>query len=216
MGRTIAIDGPSGAGKSTAARMLSEVLGFKYLDTGALYRAVALGIVRAGVKPDDPDEVLEKALREMSVSISGEKVFLDGQDVSEIIRTPEVGHYASVFSERGLVRQYLFPVQKKAAEQEDLVVEGRDMTTVVFPEAWKKFYIDAGLEARARRRYRQLRMSGVPVDMDRAMEDVVERDRRDSSRDLAPLRIAEDAVYIDTSDMSVEDVLKKLLEEVKK
>lgn len=216
MGRVIAIDGPSGSGKSTVAMMISDMLGFKYLDTGALYRAVALGLVRAGVEPDAPDEKINEVLKKMSVSFSEGKVFLDGKDVTGLIRTPEAGHHASVFSARRPVREYLYPMQKQAAERDDLAAEGRDMTTVVFPSAWKKFYLDASAEARARRRYMQLKKYGVHVDMERAAEDVEERDKRDSERDLAPLRVAEDAVYIDTSDLTIEEVIKRVLEEVKK
>ena len=216
MGRVIAIDGPSGSGKSTAAKMLSDMLGFKYLDTGALYRAVALGLVWAGVEQDATDETISEVLGKISVSFSEGKVFLDGEDVSDLIRTPEAGHHASVFSARRPVREYLYPVQKRAAETADLAAEGRDMTTVVFPQAWKKIYLDASVEARAQRRHQQLNKSGVYVDMKRATEDVVERDKRDSERDLAPLRVAEDAVYVDTSDLSIEDVIRRLLEEVKK
>jgi cytidylate kinase len=216
MGRVIAIDGPSGSGKSTAAKMLSDLLGFKYLDTGALYRAVALGLVRAGVEQDATDERILEVLEKMAVSFSGGKVFLEGEDVSELIRTPEAGHHASVFSARKPVRAYLYPVQKRAAELDDLAAEGRDMTTVVFPHAWKKFYLDASVEARAQRRHQQLIKFGVYVDMQRATEDVVERDKRDSKRDIAPLKIAEDAVYIDTSDLTIGEVIRMLLEEVKK
>lgn len=215
MGRTIAIDGPSGAGKSTVARKLAEMLGFFYLDTGALYRAVALGLLRQGVSPDDSDGRLREVLRKISVSFHPGGVFLNGEDVSGEIRTPEAGHYSSVFSARRPVRDYLLPVQKNAALENDLVAEGRDMTTVVFPDAWKKFYLDADPGSRAKRRCLQLRQSGIPIDMERAMGDIAERDRRDSGREMAPLRVAEDAVYMDTSSMSVEEVIEGMLAEVR-
>lgn len=211
MARVIAIDGPSGAGKSTVAKLLSELLAFRYLDTGALYRAVALGLRGLGISPEDGDERLVEALKGMSVRFAGDRVFLDGQDVSTEIRTTEIGHYSSVFSARGPVREFLLPVQRNAAAQSDLVVEGRDMTTVVFPDAWRKFYLDADIEARARRRYQQLKQSGVNVTMEDALADVVERDKRDSARDNAPLRRAEDAVYIDTTAMGLREVMKKVL-----
>jgi cytidylate kinase len=216
MSRTVAMDGPSGAGKSTVAKMISEVLGFRYLDTGALYRAVALGLIKNNMRPESPDDEIGRTLENISVSFEGDKVLLDGDDVSEEIRTPEMGHYASVFSSRGPVRDFLMPLQKRIAEEYDVVAEGRDMTTVVFPDAWKKIYLDGSVESRAERRYLQLRQNGVLIDMERAFEDVVERDRRDSSRDLAPLRVAEDAVYIDTSAMSIEEVIKRLIEEIRK
>lgn len=215
MGRVIAIDGPSGAGKSTVAKLLSEMLSFRYLDTGALYRAVALGLIRRGVRPEADDERIAGVLGDISVKFSEGAVYLDGQDVSEAIRTPEMGHYSSVFSARRPVRDFLLPVQREAASGHDLVAEGRDMTTVVFPDAWRKFFLDATVESRAKRRYEQLRMGGVSITMEGAMEDVMERDKRDSSRDVAPLRRAEDALFIDTTDLSLEEVLKKVLAAVK-
>lgn len=214
-GRVIAIDGPSGAGKSTVAKMLADMLGFKYLDTGALYRAVALGLVRRSIGPDDGDERLAEALKGMSVVFSGGRVFLDGRDVSEEIRTTEVGHHSSVFSARRPVREFLLPVQRNAASEANLVAEGRDMGTVVFPDAWRKFYLDADIDSRARRRYLQLKQGGVNVTMEGAVRDVTERDKRDSSRALAPLRKAEDAVYIDTTKLSLEEVMKAVLAAVK-
>ncbi|MDP2168380.1 MAG: (d)CMP kinase [Thermodesulfovibrionales bacterium] len=211
MGRVIAIDGPSGAGKSTVAKLLAGMLGFNYLDTGALYRAAALGLRRKGITPEDTDERLSEALGGISVVFSGGRVFLDGEDVSEEIRTPEAGHYSSVFSARMPVRDFLLPVQRDAAQNNDLVAEGRDMSTVVFPDAWKKFYMDANIEERAKRRHLQLQQGGVSVSMENAREDVIGRDKRDTSRDIAPLRVAESAVFIDSSDMPLEEVINKML-----
>lgn len=215
MGRIVAIDGPSGAGKSTVARMLAEILGFRYLDTGALYRAVALGLDRRGISAEDSDERLAGALANMSVQFAGGTVLLDGEDVSDEIRKPPIGHLSSVFSTRRPVREFLLPVQKSAALEGDLVAEGRDMTTVIFPWAWMKFYLDADVESRVNRRYLQLIKNGVPVDPARAKEDVVDRDRRDSSREFSPLKVAGDAVVIDTSALTVEEVMKRVLEEVR-
>ncbi|MGD2080791.1 MAG: (d)CMP kinase [Nitrospirota bacterium] len=211
MGKVIAIDGPSGAGKSTVARMLAEMMGMDYLDTGALYRAVALGLNSLGTSPDDPEHEISERLKNLEVRFRDGRVFLNGRDVSSEIRTTEAGHLSSVFSARKPVRDYLLPVQRRAAQEADLVAEGRDMTTVVFPEAWRKFYLDASVEARAQRRYLQLRQNGVLATMEDAEKDVVERDERDSSRDLAPLRVADDAVYIDTSNMTLEEVMKVVL-----
>lgn len=216
MGRVVAIDGPSGVGKSTVAKLIAEMLGFSYLDTGALYRAVALGLRRAGVEPEASDDRIDDELRNIKVEFNGDKVYLNNEDVSMEIRTPEAGHYSSVFSARRPVREFLFPVQKDAAAKQDLVCEGRDMTTVVFPDAWKKFFLNASLDERAQRRYEQLRKSGVPVDMARATEDVVERDKRDSMRDIAPLKIAADALVVDSTDKTVEEVLKIFLDEIKR
>jgi cytidylate kinase len=211
MGKTIAMDGPSGSGKSTLAKLLAEKLGFSYLDTGALYRAVAMGLVRKGVEAGDTDSAIASALKDIIVEFRGGQVFLGKEDVSVAIRTPEMGHFASVFSARKPVRDFLLPVQKRAAEHNDLVAEGRDMCTVVFPDAWKKFYIDASQDARARRRFDQLREAGQDITMEQALEDVRARDERDSSRDIAPLRVAEGAVYIDTSQLGIEQVMERIL-----
>jgi cytidylate kinase len=214
MGKTIAIDGPSGAGKSTVARMVAKALGFRYLDTGALYRAAALGLRRQGVAVDASDEEISKALDSISLEFKDGEVYLVGEKVSVEIRTPEIGHLSSVFSARKPVRDYLLPVQQDAGCHHDLVAEGRDMATVVFPDSWGKFYLDADVESRARRRFLQLEGQGVPISMERAREDVVSRDERDSKRDLAPLRVAEDAVFLDTSRMSLEEVIQRVLAEV--
>jgi len=217
MNRVIAIDGPSGAGKSTIAKKLAEKLGFEYLDTGALYRAVALALVRAGIKPEEDDvkikEFLDKGIK---IEFNSGGLRLNGEDVSIEIRTKEMGHYSSVFSARKPVREFLLPLQRKMGEGKDLVAEGRDMTTVVFPKAWKKFFLDASVEERAKRRYEQLKDGPGPITMEEAFEDVMERDRRDSSRALAPLSKIPDALYIDSSGLRAEDVLAKILAAVEK
>ncbi|MEK6673172.1 MAG: (d)CMP kinase [Nitrospirota bacterium] len=211
MGRVIAIDGPSGAGKSTLAKMLADRLGFSYLDTGALYRAVALLFLSKGVRPEDDDEGLEEILRRSEVRMDNGRLMLNNKDVSTDIRTPEVGHYSSVFSARKVVRDFLLDVQRQTASVSDIVVEGRDTTTVIFPDAWKKFYMDAPVSGRARRRYLQLRQMGMDVTEEDAEKDVIERDNRDSKRDIAPLMKAGDAVIIDTTDKSIDEVLNCLL-----
>lgn len=216
MGKVVAIDGPSGAGKSTVAKMVSEMMDMDYLDTGALYRAVALGLTGLGISPDDTDEKIAGALKTVAVSFREGKVFFNGKDMSGEIRTPEAGHLSSVFSAKGPVREFLLPVQRAAALESDLVVEGRDMTTVVFPDAWRKFYLGASVEARTKRRHLQLRQSGVHVTAEDARRDVTERDERDSSRSLAPLKVAGDAIVIDSSDMTLEEVMKKVLDAIRK
>jgi cytidylate kinase len=187
--------------------MLAERLRFHYLDTGALYRAIALGLVRRGLAQDAPDEEIALALDGMTVEFRGEGIYLGGEDVTREIRTPAAGHAASVFSAREPVRAYLLPVQRRAAEGCDLVAEGRDMGTVVFPRAWRKIYLDATVEARARRRFEQFGEKGERVTMEQARKDVTVRDRRDSTRDLAPLRRADDAFYVDSSALSIDEVL---------
>ncbi len=215
MGKVIAIDGPSGAGKSTVSRLVAEKLGFRFLDTGALYRTIGLYLKRKKVDPDSPDSEILQALDNPAVQLDGNRVFLDGEDVSDAIRTPEAGEAASQFSAKRTVRTFLLQRQRDAALQCDIVAEGRDMTTVVFPDAWKKFYLDATELARAKRRYLQLTAKGTGITMEDALQDVRSRDKRDMSRDVAPLRKAEDAIYIDTTEMSLDEVIEKILMELK-
>jgi CMP/dCMP kinase len=211
MGTVIAIDGPSGAGKSTVARMLAEKLGFVYLDTGALYRAAALFFLMKGIRPDDSDAVLAEALNAAEIHFDKGKVMLNGRDVSPDIRTPEVGHYSSVFSARKVVRDFLLGVQRKASLRNDLVVEGRDTTTVIFPDARKKFYMDATVAERTKRRFRQLKEMGPDATEEKAERDVIDRDTRDQGRDIAPLTKAKDAIVLNTTDKSIEQILETIL-----
>lgn len=213
MGKVVAIDGPSGAGKSTLAKSLAEVLGFEYLDTGALYRAIALSLKFKGIAPEDDDKKIARALEGVSIEFRDGRVYLNGNDVSEDIRTKEAGHYSSVFSARKPVRDFLLPLQRGFSRgDKDLVVEGRDMTTVVFPDAWKKFYLDASTRERARRRYEQMAILRKNISMEDAIEDVELRDKRDSSREIAPLKRSDDAFYLDTTDMTASQVLDKMIE----
>ncbi|MFZ5996475.1 MAG: (d)CMP kinase [Nitrospirota bacterium] len=215
MGKVIAIDGPSGSGKSTITKLLAERLGFQLLDTGALYRAIALHLRRQKVAPESTDAEIQNKLKNVSVVFKDGRVLLNGEDVSEAIRTTEAGHYASVFSARKVVRDFLFQVQRDAALHSDIVAEGRDMTTVVFPDAWKKFYLDASEESRAKRRYQQLKEKGIAITIEEAIRDVRERDIRDSKRDIAPLKRAEDALYIDTTNLTPEEVLSLILSSIR-
>ena len=215
MGKVIAIDGPSGAGKSTIAKELAKRLGFSYLDTGALYRAVALALRGKGIEPEASDDKLKAVLIYAQVNFVDGKVFLNKKDVSEEIRTTEIGHYSSVFSARKVVRDFLLDIQRNTALNDNIVAEGRDMTTVVFPDAWKKFYLDASLDERAKRRYLQLKDKGTNITEHEAEKDVAERDTRDSSRDIAPLRKADDAVHIDSSVITAGEVLENILKSIR-
>ncbi len=226
MKKVIAIDGPSGAGKSTISKLLAQRLGFQFLDTGALYRAAALHLIEKGLDENSSDEEILSALGKIQITfIDNEVCILDKlrsknnllgfslcRDISQDIRMPKVGHYASVFSARKPVREFLLNTQRETALSHDIVAEGRDMTTVVFPDAWKKFYLDASEKVRADRRYKQLQEKGLNITLQEAIEDIRERDIRDMSRDIAPLKIAEDAIYIDTTRMTPEKIINLMSE----
>jgi len=214
--KVIAIDGPSGAGKSTIAKLLARELGFEYLDTGALYRAVALDLMSLGINETASDEELAKALKKTKVEFRKGTVLLNSRDVSSEIRSPEAGHYASVFSARRPVREHLLSIQRDAALHSDLVAEGRDMTTVVFPDAYKKFYLDASVGERSGRRTLELMSRGFEADGDRIRLDIMERDARDSNRDIAPLKKTDDAYLVDSTGLSIDDVFRKILAIIKK
>ena len=211
MKKVIAIDGPSGAGKSTIAKLIARKLGFDYLDTGALYRAVAISLIKLGLKEGASDRDIEAALQKTDVEFNDGHIFLNGDDVSSEIRSPEAGHFASVFSARKPVREFLMKTQRDSAVNADIVAEGRDMTTVVFPHAFKKFYLDASIEERKKRRSLELISKGFEVNEDRIRQEIIERDARDSGRDIAPLKKADEACLIDSSGLSIEEVINKLM-----
>ncbi|MBF0465834.1 MAG: (d)CMP kinase [Nitrospirae bacterium] len=209
--KVIAIDGPAGAGKSTVAKELAKRLGYDYLDSGALYRALALKLMLAGLDGGASDDKIMNILKDTHIEFSNGKVYLDKADVSERIRTPETGHYTSVFSSKKVVRDFLLVLQKKAGSGADLVAEGRDMATVVFPDASSKFFITANEDIRAQRRFNQL---NGKISFADALKDVQERDKRDSERTVAPLMKAPDAIEIDTSHKDIETVLSEIMREL--
>ena len=215
MKQVIAIDGPSGSGKTTVAKSVATELGLHYLDTGALYRAIALALRTEGIQPEDTDDTIVKMLGQCRVFFQDGRVFMNGQDVSESIRSKEMDHYSSVFSARKIVRDFLLDVQRNAAFQNDLVVEGRDTTTVVFPQAKKKIFLNATLEERAKRRYLQFRERGIDISMEEARENMMDRDKRDASRDIAPMTIAPDALKVDSSNLTIEQVTHTILDFVR-
>ena len=215
----IAIDGPSGAGKSTLAKRLAKELGYIYLDTGAMYRALALKVLRQGVTLAD-DAAMAELVGSTTIDlqeITGKViVLLDGQDVAADIRTPEVSQMASKASALGVVRARLLDLQRAIGRRGSLVAEGRDIGTVVFPDADVKVFLDASTQERGRRRYQELRAAGRAVELDETVREMAERDKRDSERDLAPLRQAGDAVRIDSSSYDADQVAAMVLELVKK
>ena len=218
----VTIDGPSGVGKSTISRRVAARLGFTYLDTGAMYRAVALKCKMAGIDIKDAGAVgailpgLD--LRLMPARSEGEdaRVVLDGVEVSELIRTPEISMLASAVSALGPVREFLTRMQQEMGAKGKIVAEGRDTGTVVFPQAAWKFYLDASPEERARRRVHQLRGRGAAVDEAEILAQIVRRDRDDMERAIAPLRAAPDAVHIDSTRLSVDEVVARVLAVVQK
>lgn len=210
----VAIDGPSGAGKSTLAKRVARELGFTYLDTGAMYRALALKILRQGLNLEDSEKLAElvDATEIDLVESSGTlKVLLDGGNVSALIRTPEVSQMASKSSAFPVVRKRMLNLQRRLGKKGNVVAEGRDIGTVIFPHADVKIYLDASVEERARRRYEELRKAGREVSFEDTVQEMEERDKRDSERELAPLRKAEDAVVIDSSALDAEEVAETVL-----
>ncbi len=217
MGINIAIDGPSGAGKSTLSRKLAERLNYIYVDTGALYRTVGLYILRKKIDPSDVEKV-EAALPEIEVSlryINGEQyVYLNGEDVSSDIRIHEVSQYASLVSAVPAVRRFLFETQRRLAEEHDVIMDGRDIGTVVLPDAEVKIFLTASAEVRAQRRYNELLERGQQVSYKQVLADVCRRDEQDMNRSVAPLKPAEDSVIVDTSDCSFDESLALLYQTV--
>ena len=211
----MAIDGPAGAGKSTVAKAVAKRLGYRYMDTGAMYRALAWKVMRRGADPAD-EETLEEMLDSTAVDLGTDHtVMLDGDDVSGAIRTPEVGQMASRVSGIGIVRRRMAELQRAMGRDGRVVAEGRDMGTVVFPEAEVKIYLDASPETRARRRFDELAGKGSALTLEETLADVMRRDRRDKERSMAPLRQADDAVFIDSTTLPADAVIEKILEEVR-
>jgi len=211
----IAIDGPAGAGKGTVARRLAARLGYRLLDTGAMYRALAWSVARAGLAPDDTP-ALRRHVERVHIDLEGDRVVVDGRDVTDDIRTQEIANLTSRLSMLGIVRDKLTPVQRRLASTGGVVLEGRDTGTVVCPEAEVKFYLDASLEERARRRRAELRARGIDLDPEAARREIAARDAQDSSRALAPLRRAPDAIEVDTTGLTVDQVVALLAETVER
>jgi cytidylate kinase len=207
----IAIDGPVGSGKSTLARRVAELLGYVYIDTGAMYRALALKALRGGLSLDAPDQLVALA-RETRIDLRAEhatqRVFLDGEDVTTAIRTPEVSQGASKVAVVPGVRQVLVAEQRRAGEQGGVVMEGRDIGSVVFPDAGLKIFLTASPEVRAERRWREHQQKGEAIDLARTLEEIHERDQRDRERLTSPLVRAPDAVVVDSTAMEPEEVAR--------
>jgi cytidylate kinase len=219
-GLVIAIDGPVGAGKSTVAKLVARKLDYLYVDTGAMYRTVALKALRLGMDINDPIVMAMLAeATDIQLQQQGDgsvRVFLDGEDVTEAIRTPEVSEASSIVSAHEGVRKVLAERQKAMAELGGVVMEGRDIQTVIAPDAEVKIFLTASLEERAKRRWLELQQKGISVSYEEVLQEVKERDERDKTRAIAPLRKAPDAVEIDTTGMTPEEVAEKIVELARK
>lgn len=218
MKQVVAIDGPSGSGKSTVAAMLAKALGYMHLDTGAMYRAVALAAAQDSIPYDDADHLDEMCQRlriEMRQGQKGLLVYLNGQDVSEEIRSPGMSLGSSAVSSVPQVRNHMVRLQREIGRAGGIVAEGRDMGTVVFPDTRAKFYLDASPDERARRRWLQLKEVGIDENPDKVRREMVQRDHMDSSREHSPLKKADDAIHIDTTGMTIDQVVEKLASKVR-
>ncbi len=210
----VAIDGPAGAGKSTIAKAASKAMKFVYIDTGAMFRGVGLAALRAGIDPNDAEKV-NRMLPSVNIDIShseeGQQVFLNGENVSKEIRMPEVSVAASDISKIPAVRSKLLELQRSIAEKTDVIMDGRDIGTVVLPDAQLKIFLTASVEERATRRYKELMEKGVECDFDEVKRDMEYRDKNDSEREIAPLKPAEDSVIVDTTGKSLPESVDMIL-----
>ncbi len=215
MGYQVAIDGPAGAGKSTIAKKVAREKGFIYVDTGAMYRAMAYYLLKKGIDPQD-GEAIGQHCQGADITIryeAGEQVvFLNGENVNDVIRSEQVGNMASLSSKNPKVRERLTLLQKELARTNDVVMDGRDIGTCVLPKADVKVYLTASAGVRAKRRFKELKAKGIPCDLGQIETDIIKRDEQDMNREIAPLKQAEDAILIDSSYMSVDEVAQAILD----
>lgn len=215
MGYNVAIDGPAGAGKSTIAKLVAKEKGYIYVDTGAMYRGLAIHFLDKGIQPQETEKVIE-ACEDAEVTIAYEDavqhVYLNGRDISSRLRNEEVGNMASVTSAIPEVRKKLLELQQNLAKTQNVIMDGRDIGTCVLPHADVKVYLTASVETRAKRRYQELREKGEDCKLEEIAHDIEERDHRDMTRESAPLKQAEDAVLVDSSDMTIAEVVKTIVD----
>lgn len=214
MSYCVAIDGPAGAGKSTIAKKIAKKMQLIYVDTGAMYRAMALFLLRNHVSPEDA-AAIERTCEDAEIGICYEKgqqvVYLNGENVNDLLRSEEVGKMASISSQIKSVRRKLVDLQRRLAETTDVIMDGRDIGTCVLPDADVKIYLTASSRVRAQRRFDELQEKGIACNFDEIEKDIIERDRQDMTREESPLKKAEDAIEVDTSDMSIEQVIATII-----
>ena len=211
----VAIDGPAGTGKGTVAKLISERLDFVYIDTGAMYRCITLKMIRENISLNEEEKIkdlLERTKITFKNLSDKQHVYLDGEDVSDLIRKPNVNELVSPVSAIKIIRIKMVELQRKSGEEGNVIMEGRDITTVVFPNAEVKIYLDAKLEIRAERRYKELIARGNDITYEDTLESIRKRDKNDMEKEMGALKIAEDAVVIDTSNMTIEEVYDKIKE----
>lgn len=213
MGYNIAIDGPAGAGKSTIAKLVVKEKGYIYVDTGAMYRGLAIHFLKKGIQPDEKEKIID-ACKDAEVSIGYEdgaqQIYLNGENITSMLREEAVGNMASISSAVPEVRAKLLDLQRNLAKEKDVVMDGRDIGTHVLPNADVKIYLTASVECRANRRFKELTEKGIACNYDEIAQDIQERDTRDMNREIAPLKKADDAVLVDSSDMTIEEVVKAI------
>lgn len=214
MGYNVAIDGPAGAGKSTIAKLVAKEKGYIYVDTGAMYRGMAIHFLKKGIQPEDTQAIIAScADAEVTIVYENgvQQVYLNGENVTDMLRTEEVGNMASRTSAIPEVRAKLLELQRSLAQEKDVVMDGRDIGTNILPNADVKIYLTASVETRAKRRYKELTEKGIACDYAEIAKDIKERDERDMSRTTAPLRQAGDAVLVDSSEMSIGEVVERIV-----
>ena len=213
--KIIAIDGPSGSGKGTIAKEVAKRLNYTYIDTGAMYRCVSLKSIRDDVKADDTEKLVD-ILKNIDIKLTNDgKCFLDGEDVSDKIRSLDVTKKVSKISLIVTLREVMKEKQREYAKKDNIVMEGRDITTVIFPNADYKFYLDASVEERANRRFKQNKEKGIESSYEDIIESIIERDNDDINRKVGALKRTDDQIYIDSSNMTIEEVINRIMEEVK-
>ncbi|MBQ4561494.1 MAG: (d)CMP kinase [Clostridia bacterium] len=215
----IAIDGPSGAGKSTIAKAVAKAKGYIYVDTGALYRSIGLWVARKDIAKEDKENIiseLDNITLELGYVEGTQRVYLNGEDVSNDIRTPEISMYASAVSAIPEVRAFLLDLQRDMAKKHNVIMDGRDIGTVILPDATVKIFMTASPEGRAKRRYKELCEKGIETTYEEVLSDMIERDRNDSTRDVAPAVPAEDAIHFDNSSDGIENSVAELIEIIDK